>query len=563
MAQIEGMDPEQLDEQADELEQVVAAVLAAVAAAAAAQMIADIPAALLGTPAALAFISLDDLAVIGTLWDEATQQQLMPIMRQIFDQSTELIRDQVAELIEHPQLQGLPEGVPSPLPSTPDAIPEPDDILAEDLMLQARNRLRGIGDQLWFNARQQLSEGIAAGDSVPQLAARVRLAANVTEPRSRTIARTEVVSISNNAAIAQARQLKVPMTKDWLDTDDDRTRPTHVEAGRTQQRVPIDQPFSVGGFELDFPGDPTGPPQEVINERCGVGFNLDLSEAVTASIFDAHLPGKHDQREHGRKKGVAATPASEPKTSTRKQAAPKKQPPTRSKTPAATRDLIKDPSSVATVLKRAEEMPGVKRRHGFLEDSTGGDVVLASVAAEQGFDAPMETVSAAQFRAMVKDGTVGTVMYRGVQGGGRNVTAGKIMEQLRSGKLRGGLGTFGNGIYMGVGRSHARAYSDKTPGSLAKFGLRADARVVAWDDILKEYEDWYVETFGAEADYTQLASSPEYHAYGDVGRYGIARGYDAIFIPKGTNPGIGAEAQGDQYNILNRGAMIAEAPNVG
>ena len=66
----------------------------------------------------------------------------------------------------------------------------------------------------------------------------------------------------------------------WLATSDSRTRPTHRAA--EGQRVPVGQPFIVGGAELRFPGDPSGPPQEVIQCRCTMllvepGESVDLS----------------------------------------------------------------------------------------------------------------------------------------------------------------------------------------------------------------------------------------------------------------------------------------------
>lgn len=51
---------------------------------------------------------------------------------------------------------------------------------------------------------------------------------------------------------------------------DNRTRPTHRVAD-TQTR-PLDEPYDVGGSAMMFPGDPTGPPDEVINCRCGQMF---------------------------------------------------------------------------------------------------------------------------------------------------------------------------------------------------------------------------------------------------------------------------------------------------
>ena len=53
---------------------------------------------------------------------------------------------------------------------------------------------------------------------------------------------------------------------EWRTQGDNRVRSTHAAANR--QRVPIDQPFNVGGALLRFPADPDGPPAEVINCRC-------------------------------------------------------------------------------------------------------------------------------------------------------------------------------------------------------------------------------------------------------------------------------------------------------
>lgn len=71
-----------------------------------------------------------------------------------------------------------------------------------------------------------------------------------------------------------------PMEAFWISTDDQRTRHSHEEA--EGQRVPVGSPFIVGGFELRFPGDPSGPPQETIQCRCTMllverGESVDLS----------------------------------------------------------------------------------------------------------------------------------------------------------------------------------------------------------------------------------------------------------------------------------------------
>jgi len=75
-----------------------------------------------------------------------------------------------------------------------------------------------------------------------------------------------------NAGIFRGAQLEaeargdVAPFKQWLATEDNRTRPTHRAADK--QRTLLSEPFTVGGARLLFPGDPRGPAGEVINCRC-------------------------------------------------------------------------------------------------------------------------------------------------------------------------------------------------------------------------------------------------------------------------------------------------------
>lgn len=167
----------------------------------------------------------------------------------------------------------------------------------ESYLQQAVNRLVGIGNELWFNARTSLAEGIALGESQPKLAQRIRDALGVTQPRARVIARTESHGARNFAAHMTMQRFEsaygVPpgvMRKEWQATEDTRTRHTHDVADG--QVVGFSEPFIVGGFALAFPGDPTGPPQEVINCRCAPlaifdPADLDLNDNGTVITLNA------------------------------------------------------------------------------------------------------------------------------------------------------------------------------------------------------------------------------------------------------------------------------------
>lgn len=83
--------------------------------------------------------------------------------------------------------------------------------------------------------------------------------------RAETIARTELFS-----AVNHSHQLTLEANgiekKEWLAAVDERTRPAHV--GANHQVVPTPAPFDVGGESLQYPGDPSGSPENIINCRC-------------------------------------------------------------------------------------------------------------------------------------------------------------------------------------------------------------------------------------------------------------------------------------------------------
>lgn len=108
-------------------------------------------------------------------------------------------------------------------------------------------------------------------DLVPQIA----------DYRANMIARTETHGAANYGSHEAAKQTGLPMKKQWLATADDRTRDTHREVdGET---AGMDDTFRVGNSDLQFPGDPAGEADEVINCRCALGYIID-EEAFEAML---------------------------------------------------------------------------------------------------------------------------------------------------------------------------------------------------------------------------------------------------------------------------------------
>lgn len=141
------------------------------------------------------------------------------------------------------------------------------------------SRLVGVPDEVFDTMRTAIETGRRDGESIPQIAARIDGLLVDQERwtnRATVIARTEVIGANNSGGYSAARAMSDFLgtegglvVKEWLSTSDGRTRPTHAAADGQQVRG-MDTPFSVGGADLQFAGDPTGPAEETVQCRCTV-----------------------------------------------------------------------------------------------------------------------------------------------------------------------------------------------------------------------------------------------------------------------------------------------------
>ncbi len=104
---------------------------------------------------------------------------------------------------------------------------------------------------------------------------------SLSAARANVIARTETHGAANYGSQKAAKQTGLPMKKEWLASADERTRETHREADGTT--IGMDEAFVVGDSQLQFPGDPAGAPEEVINCRCTLAYVID-DEALEAML---------------------------------------------------------------------------------------------------------------------------------------------------------------------------------------------------------------------------------------------------------------------------------------
>jgi uncharacterized protein with gpF-like domain len=105
--------------------------------------------------------------------------------------------------------------------------------------------------------------GIGIDEIVKQITAH-----DFTDIRARKIARTETVRASNIAGDIIARESGLKMNKEWLAVLDARTRSDHIEVHGTI--VDQDATFTVGGYQMKFPGDGSGGAgaELIVNCRC-------------------------------------------------------------------------------------------------------------------------------------------------------------------------------------------------------------------------------------------------------------------------------------------------------
>ena len=111
--------------------------------------------------------------------------------------------------------------------------------------------------------RDQLKEAVLSGEGIPDVEKRIESVFDMARGyRTERIARTEVISASNEGNFAAYLQSGVVENKKWISSRDADVRPSHQIDG---EEVGLDEPFSNG---LMYPGDPAGGPEEICNCRC-------------------------------------------------------------------------------------------------------------------------------------------------------------------------------------------------------------------------------------------------------------------------------------------------------
>lgn len=185
-------------------------------------------------------------------------------------------------------------------------------------------RITQISESTQATIVEIIRRGMEEGWSEGEIAAAIEdaMSGEMAEWRARRIARTETHTAAAIGQHAAAEASPLEYTKEWLATEDDRTRHDHAVANG--QKVPMDDPFIIGGddpsqggrfvpgengtwvprpiargrgntqatayrdlsrTDLDagmvammYPGDPSAPPGQIINCRCTVIYEPVLAQ---------------------------------------------------------------------------------------------------------------------------------------------------------------------------------------------------------------------------------------------------------------------------------------------
>lgn len=198
----------------------------------------------------------DTLSAITTSWSQSVQTKLVPFLKNVYAKASQAV--------------SAPLGVD--VPTTPEVL---DDVT---VVLQA------YANELWDAGQGAVLIGWQDGETIGVMADRVQDVAKAKSKKAASIAQTAVTTVVNGSEwstmLAVASKFNAVTTKEWVATHDSHTRPTHFAADG--QVVALNQKFVVGDALLDFPGDPLGDLDEIINCRCTTRYDSDI-QAVNSS----------------------------------------------------------------------------------------------------------------------------------------------------------------------------------------------------------------------------------------------------------------------------------------
>ena len=141
-------------------------------------------------------------------------------------------------------------------------------LIREKEILLPKPRVDIPKDRRWNrqHIRDQITQGVLQGDSIPNIAKRLQKVAQMDKAAAIRNARTAVTGAENAGRVdgyKRAQEMGIDLQQEWFASLDMKTRHSHRQMDGV--RVNVGQKFPNG---LRYPGDPEGPPEEVYNCRC-------------------------------------------------------------------------------------------------------------------------------------------------------------------------------------------------------------------------------------------------------------------------------------------------------
>ena len=142
-------------------------------------------------------------------------------------------------------------------------------LVQEGIELVLRTVAEKVNDTTWTNLIELFQEAEAAGEGIPKIMERLSayFGDRKSDWQTERIARTTMTGATNFADHEAWKQSGVVEGSYWISALlPNRTRDTHAEAHF--QFATLEEPFTVGGESLFYPGDPAGSAGNVINCLC-------------------------------------------------------------------------------------------------------------------------------------------------------------------------------------------------------------------------------------------------------------------------------------------------------
>jgi HK97 family phage portal protein len=159
-----------------------------------------------------------------------------------------------------------------------------------------RLKVKGALDTVKKQLRSQIHDGMQEGESIDQIADRIKGVFNVGEKRATTIARTEVIGTTNFGRFAQMQHTGFTR-KIWFTAKDERVRHSHQLMFGNVVGIGDNWIFD-DGTTVRYPGDYMGAARQVINCRCVEVVDpksFDPSRLGPVSQSDVNNLGKREE----------------------------------------------------------------------------------------------------------------------------------------------------------------------------------------------------------------------------------------------------------------------------